>query len=121
METRSRYRVLKPPVRWLKEYWDEEDVWFFFEIDEDGWVLRQVELTGPALAPTTASSLAEWPDADVDGIEAVRAYDSKYGSTADQPIKDLPSGFAAASIDPLEFERIWSDARAHLEKIHAGA
>jgi hypothetical protein len=28
---------LKCPVRWLKAHWDEEDVLFFFEIDEDGW------------------------------------------------------------------------------------
>lgn len=38
---------LKPSVRWLKAHWDEEDVLFFFEADEDGWVLRQVELRGP--------------------------------------------------------------------------
>ena len=36
--------VLKPPVRWTRAYWDEEDIRFFFETDEDGWVLRPVEL-----------------------------------------------------------------------------
>jgi hypothetical protein len=50
---------LKPPVRWLNSHWDE-DVLFFFEADEDGWVLRQVELCGPDRTPTVAASLAEW-------------------------------------------------------------
>ncbi|MET8038472.1 hypothetical protein ABZT01_37200, partial [Streptomyces sp. NPDC005345] len=34
---------------WMRCYWDEEDVWFYFEVDVDGWVARQVELQGPAL------------------------------------------------------------------------
>ena len=80
--------LLKPPVRWLESYWDEEDVWFYFEADEDGCVLRQVELSGPTRAPIMAASLAEWPDADSDGIDAVRRYESKYGSTAEVPLKD---------------------------------
>jgi hypothetical protein len=79
---------LKPPVRWLKSYWDDEDVLFFFEADEDGWVLRQVELCGPDRTPTVAASLAEWPDADRGGIDAVRAYEAKYGALADQPISE---------------------------------
>jgi len=34
-------------VRWLKSYWEDEDILFYFEFDEDRWVLRQVELKGP--------------------------------------------------------------------------
>jgi hypothetical protein len=54
---------LKPAVRWLRSYWDEEDVRYFFEADEDGWVLRQVELRGKDRTPAVAASLEEWPDA----------------------------------------------------------
>lgn len=60
--------ALKPAVRWLKSYWDEEDVLYFFEADEDGWVLRQVELRGPDRTPAVAAYLAEWPDANRDGL-----------------------------------------------------
>ena len=112
---RSPDRALKPPARWLKAYWDEEDVWYYFEVDEDGWALRQVELCGPTRTPKTAASLAEWPDAEVDGIEAVRAYESKYGGTAEASIVDFDETFAPAAIDPSEFNEVWTRARAHLE------
>lgn len=58
---------LKPAVRWIESYWDEKDVLFFFEFDEDGWVLRQVELRGSDRKPMVAAALAEWPDADREG------------------------------------------------------
>ena len=41
-------------------YWDEEDTWFYLEVDGEGWVVRQVELEGPELTPVEAASLAEW-------------------------------------------------------------
>lgn len=37
---------LKPATRWLKSSREDEGVLFFFEADEDGWVLRQIELEG---------------------------------------------------------------------------
>ena len=92
--------LTKPPVRWLKSYWDEEDVRLFFEADEDGWVLRQIELRGPELTPITAASLAEWPDAGADGFDATRRYVSKYGSLADQPISTWDAGFPHDEISP---------------------
>jgi hypothetical protein len=39
--------------------WDEEDVGFYFEVDAEGWVTRQIELQGPELTPITAASLDE--------------------------------------------------------------
>jgi hypothetical protein len=111
----SPSRSLKPPVRWLKAYWDEQDVWYYFEVDEDGWASRQVELRGPARIPTTAASLAEWPDATIDGIDAVRSYESKYGGTAEAPIGDFDDTFAPTEIDRSEFDELWTRARSHLE------
>jgi hypothetical protein len=32
---------LKPPVRWLKSYWGDEDILFYFEFDEDGFALAR--------------------------------------------------------------------------------
>ncbi len=106
--------ALKPPVRWLKSYWDEEDVMVFFEADEDGWVLRQVELRGTDRTPAVAASLAEWPDANRDGIAAVHAHEARYGALADQPISAWDTGFPHNDIDRLEFEEVWQRARAHL-------
>jgi hypothetical protein len=34
----------------MRCHWDEEDIWFYFEADAEGWVTRQVELQGPELA-----------------------------------------------------------------------
>lgn len=107
--------TLKRPVRWLRSYWDEEDVTFFFEIDEDGWVLRQVELRGPSETPAVAAALAEWPNADRDGLAAVQAYESKYGGLADQPITQWDEGVPHVEIEHTEFEAVWQRARAHLE------
>src|SRR5262245_12016351 len=72
--------VSKRAVRWLRSYWDEEDGTFFCEADDDGWVLRQIELSGPDKIPAVAAALAERPDADRDGLAAVQAYEAKYGA-----------------------------------------
>lgn len=109
--------ALKPPVRWLESHWSEEDVLLFFELDEDGWVLRQVELQGPDRQPIAAAALAEWPDPVRDGIEAIRAYQAKYGATADQPVSRWDAGFPYRDIDRLEFDEIWRRARAFLESV----
>ncbi|MEU3408827.1 hypothetical protein ABZ766_33440 [Streptomyces sp. NPDC006670] len=31
---------------WMQCFWDEEAIWFYFEVDAEGWVIRQVELQG---------------------------------------------------------------------------
>ncbi|AYG80790.1 hypothetical protein DWB77_02928 [Streptomyces hundungensis] len=41
----------------MRCYWDEEDTWFYFEVDATGWVIRQIELEGPGLTPVAAASL----------------------------------------------------------------
>lgn len=108
-------RQLKPAVRWVKAYWDEEDIWFYFEADEDGTVLRQVELQGPDHVPTVAAAWAEWPDPDEDGPDAIAAYGAKYGALADRPLTQDDPDFPGVEIDCNQFENIWNKARAHLE------
>ncbi len=104
--------VSKPPVRWARAYWDEEDITFFFETDEDGWVLRQVELHGTDKKPTVAAALDEWPYADREGIEAVQAYEAKYGALAEKPIQWAEGPYI--DIERTEFETVWQHARAQL-------
>ena len=79
---------LKPRVRWLKSYWEDEDILFYFEFDEDRWVLRQVELKGPMRTPISAAALSEMPDARTEGLDAVREYEERYGGLADQPMPE---------------------------------
>lgn len=111
-------KVSKPPVRWLRAYWDEEDITYYFEADEDGWVLRQVALSGSEHTPTVAASLAEWPDADREGIAVVQAYEARYGSLADHPLPlvDHLSSPPHVAIDLAEFDVVWQRARAHLAR-----
>ena len=103
-------------MRWLRSYWDEEEITYYFEADEDGWVLRQVELEGSERLPRAAAALAEWPDADADGLPAVRAYEASYGGLADQPITSWDPDFPHEEITAEVFEDIWSMARAALER-----
>ena len=103
----------KPPVRWVKAYWEEDDETYFFEVAEDGWVLRQVVLQGPDRAPTVAASLAEWPDVEREGLAAAQEYFAKYGMTADKPITKWD--FPHAKIACGTFEKVWIRARAHLD------
>ncbi len=109
-------RTTKAPVTWLRSYWNEEEITYYFEVDEDGWVPRQVELQGPQRIPQAAASLAEWPDADSEGVAAVQRYETRYGALADQPIGSWDPDFPHESISADTFQDIWSLARATLER-----
>jgi len=49
--------VTKPAVGWLRAYWDDEDITYYLEHDEDGWTIRQVELSGPEHTPKAGPRL----------------------------------------------------------------
>lgn len=97
--------------RWVRSYWDEEDVTFVWEVGDDGWVTRHVELAGTELIPQAATSLDEW----MRELEAgrIQEYQARYGVLADQPIMDW--GFPHTTITEAEFETTWVDARHALE------
>ncbi|WP_129766885.1 hypothetical protein [Streptomyces sp. L-9-10] len=91
-------------ARWFRSYWDEEDRWFYFEVGDDGWVSRQVELEGPALRPVEAASAGE--------------DDVRYGFTAESPV----TGWEGHVEEPLalrEFEDVWATARRYLAALEA--
>ncbi|MFI8280753.1 hypothetical protein ACIGBH_38870 [Streptomyces sp. NPDC085929] len=94
---------------WFRSYWTEEDTWFYFEIDADGWVTRQVELQGPHEKPIAAASLAEWQDAQQAGTLA--DYESMFGATAEVPLQEW-DGHEPHDLTLEEFEAIWLTARA---------
>ncbi|WP_405985266.1 hypothetical protein [Streptomyces sp. NBC_00872] len=84
---------------WFRSYWDEEDIWFYFEVGDDGWVSRQAELQGPELRP-----LADAQDTDSD---------SRYGITAESPLSEW-EGHVAEQLTAEQFESVWAAARRQL-------
>lgn len=100
-------------TRWIRSYWDEEDVTFYFEVRDDGWVTRQVELVGPDLSPRTASSVEEW----MQELEAgrIQEYAAKYGPLADQSVTQWDPDFPHEDLTREEYGEIWLAARRSLE------
>jgi hypothetical protein len=97
---------------WVRCFWDEEAVQFYFELDADGYVIRQVELQEPGSKALTAASLAEWQEAQRDGRSA--EYESVYGLTAEPPISEW-EGHDPQALSADEFEIVWSTARSELQ------
>jgi hypothetical protein len=96
---------------WMRCYWDEEDTWFYFEVDAEGWVIRQVELEGPELIPIAAASLAEWQRARDAG--RLGDYDSRFGITAELPVSEW-EGHDPEQLTFEEFEDVWRPARQQI-------
>jgi hypothetical protein len=91
-------------TRWFRSYWDEEDTWFYFEVGDDGWVSRQVELEGPALRPVAAASAEE--------------NDARYGFTAELPVSEW-GGHVEEPLARQDFEDVWAAARRDLTALGA--
>ncbi|GAA1545308.1 hypothetical protein GCM10009730_63000 [Streptomyces albidochromogenes] len=99
-------------TRWLRCFWADEAVWFYFELDTDGCVIRPVELQEPGNKALTAASLAEWQEAQSDGRLA--DYECVYGLTAELPISEW-EGHDPQWLSANEFEVVWSTARRQLQ------
>ncbi|MGW1789132.1 hypothetical protein ACWCO0_00610 [Streptomyces tubercidicus] len=95
----------------MRCYWDEEDTWFYFEVDAEGWVIRQVELVGPELTPIAAASLTEWQRAYDAG--RLDEYDSRFGITAGLPVSEW-EGHAPEQLTAEEFDEAWGPARQQI-------
>ncbi|MFE3645515.1 hypothetical protein [Streptomyces sp. NPDC059169] len=99
-------------MRWPCCYWDEEGIWFYFELDVDGRVIRQVELQEPVLTPLAAASLDEWQRAQ--GAGRLEEYEAKYGLTAELPFQEW-EGHDPSWLSAEEFEVVWTAARQQIE------
>ena len=99
-------------MRWVRRHWGEEDIWFYFELNAEGWVTRQVELQGPNRVPIAAASLSEWfRELDAGGIQQ---YQARFGGVADKPITvDQLEDYEAIPV--AAFEQLWREARTSLE------
>ncbi|MFI6275675.1 DUF6881 domain-containing protein [Streptomyces sp. NPDC050988] len=99
-------------TRWVRCFWDEEAVWFYFELDTDGYVIRQVELQEPGSKALAAASLVEGQEAQ--GAGRLAEYESVYGLTAEPPISEW-EGHDPQWLSANEFEIVWSTARRQLQ------
>jgi hypothetical protein len=101
-------------ARWVRSYWDAEDVTFLWEVGEDGWVARAVEFVGPERRWRTATPLEEVLRArESGGIAAVREYETTYGVVPEKPIDAW--GFPHEDLEQSDFERAWAESRKVLE------
>jgi hypothetical protein len=97
-------------TRWIRSYWAEEGVILYWEVGDDGWITRHIELAGPDERPKVASSLAEW----MSELEAgrIQQYQPKYGVIAEKPTDwDFPH----EDVTQVQYEQIWQAARRSLD------
>ncbi|MGW4722758.1 hypothetical protein [Streptomyces sp. NPDC004291] len=95
----------------MRCYWDEEDIWFYVEVDAEGWVIRQVELQGPAATPIAAASLDAWQRVQEAGRLA--EYEGRFGITAELPVSEW-EGHDPEELTSDRFEEVWDAARREI-------
>ena len=109
-------------MRWIREYDADECVWNFIEVDDEGWVGRQVGLRGADRVPVTAAALNEVLNArDRGGIAAVQAYERRYGVVAEGNADDRDGAEGPVTeITARDFETVWAAARSGIESRDLG-
>ncbi|AXB44167.1 hypothetical protein [Amycolatopsis albispora] len=97
---------------WFRTYHAAEDLWLYFETDDEGWATRQVEVRGKDSRPVTAASLDEVLHLrDHADLPAMGRYERQYGVLAEAPLDGWRDQPRAAEISAAEFEHRWIEAR----------
>ena len=100
---------------WFRSFFEDEDVWQYFEEGDDGWARRQVDLRAEDASPLTAASLAEVlhlrEHAD---LAAMQRYEHQFGVLAEAPLDGWRDDPRTEEITRAEFERIWAETRSAL-------
>jgi hypothetical protein len=100
---------------WFRTYYEDEDLWLYFEVDDDGWAVRQVEARGADSEPVTAASLEEVLHLrDHADLAAMGRYERQYGVLAEGSLDGWQEQPQAAEIPAAEFEQLWAEARRTL-------
>lgn len=100
---------------WIRAYDEDQDLWQYFEGDEEGWVTRQVDLRGGDGTAVTAASLEEvLRFQERSDIAAMSRYQQRYGVIAEGRLTAWEGAPRAGRISAEEFERVWLDARRTL-------
>ncbi|MFR9795408.1 hypothetical protein ACL02U_05785 [Streptomyces sp. MS06] len=111
---------------WIQAHSAQDDIWSYFELDDDGWAQRQVDLEGAARLPVTAASLKEVLGLrDHADLVTLSAYERRYGVLAEGCLNGWQESDGVAVITRDKFERIWLEGRLRLEstdgpKAHEG-
>ncbi|MEU9186827.1 hypothetical protein AB0D14_20215 [Streptomyces sp. NPDC048484] len=101
---------------WIRAYDGESDIWSYFELDDEEWALRHVDLQGLQRQPVTAASLAEVIEIrDRGDLAAMAAYERQYGVLAESALRGWQEADGAAEITRQEFESTWAAARETLD------
>ncbi|MEV8553802.1 hypothetical protein AB0L04_28800 [Streptomyces glaucescens] len=102
-------------MSWFRTYYEDEDLWLYFEADDEGWTARQVEVRRKDSQPVTAASLAEVVYLrDHADLAAMGRCERHYGVLAEGPMGGWEDQPEAAEISAEAFERLWSEARQAL-------
>ncbi|MFF9690479.1 hypothetical protein [Streptomyces sp. NPDC014623] len=100
---------------WFRTYYEDEDLWLYFEADDEGWAARQVEVRGQDSRPVTAASLEEVLHLrERDDLAAMIRYERQFGVLVEGPMNGWQDQPRAAGISAEEFERLWTEARRAL-------
>ncbi|MFJ9245438.1 hypothetical protein [Streptomyces sp. NPDC101776] len=101
---------------WIRAYDGESDIWSYFELDDEEWALRHVDLQGLQRRPVTAALLAEVIEIrDHGDLAAMASYERQYGVLAEGTLHGWREADGAAEITRREFESTWVAARETLD------
>ncbi|MET7299511.1 hypothetical protein [Embleya sp. NPDC005575] len=96
---------------WFRTYFEDEDLWLYFEADDEGWATRQVATRGADAQPVTAASLEEVlhlrDNADRAAMGGCERQSGVLSEGNPDGRQDQPR---AAEISAEEFERLWAGA-----------
>ncbi|MGW6855975.1 hypothetical protein [Streptomyces xanthophaeus] len=100
---------------WFRTYYEDEDLWLYFEADDEGWAARHIEVRGKDSRPVTAASSEEvlYVRDHADGA-AMGCYERQYGVLAEGVLDGWQDQPQAAELSAEEFERLWVEARGFL-------
>lgn len=91
----------------MRCHWDEEDVWFSFEVDAEGWVTRRIELEGPELGGPAARR-SDWAGVRLAVMAGLpRTKVSRHPELAEVLVA---TGDARISCTGLSEAPLWTDA-----------
>jgi hypothetical protein len=101
--------------RFIHEYFADDDRDLYYELDSDGFAVRNLDVDPATGEPISAVSRPEWNSARDYGD--LYEYIAKFGRVAEGNIGEaLESHEPDEFITAAAFEAVWNRCRAHLER-----